>query len=277
MSERGLRLVAVGSALIAVALAATATVVTLTREPSAPAATAAPAKLAAPTERNVMAADVVRLRLDTVATAGDGVRVTDTELAKALGLEPGDVLLALSGRTLHRALDLSDAMLGLSMMSVTTVYADVQHDGDRVLVAWRLDGDLRSARMHDYPRIVTPSGPSDPLASTVHKVDDTHVTMPAATADQLVAPSAPYVKAVRGFSSYSSGVARGVRIYAVRPDTIMEAIGLRNGDVVRGVNGDDISSIDELATKLASTRASDAWTIDIERRHVAMQLTISIK
>jgi type II secretory pathway component PulC len=69
----------------------------------------------------------------------------------------------------------------------------------------------------------------------------------------------------------------GFRLYAVRPQTVIAALGLLNGDSIRGVNGFDTPTVERFAELLAQLRPAPAWTIDIERRHQPMILTVMIR
>lgn len=292
--ERVARLVALGLAFSALWLAGIATYVSLTRDDapesqsqsqiardSAPPDPSRATRGKAPIIRHVAARDVVRLKHDAVEQTVDGVRVTSAALASALGLEPGDTLRGISGHALARPFDVLDAILTLSMMSVTAVYVEIQHGSasDRELAIWMLDGDLRTARTDDLATVPAPpvAPVSDPLVDTIRKRDDTHAEMPADTADKIAADPATYLRTTRALSWTAYGATTGVKLYALRSGSVLEAMLLRNGDIVHGVNGENISTLDELVDRLVKARASGAWTLDIERRHVAMILTITVR
>src|SRR5262245_11996228 len=102
------RIVAMGFAVVAMVFAIAGAVVVMKRgDEAAPAKPAEPPKpaLAPISDRKVLAVDVVKLQRNVKDVVKNGttigMRVTDTELAKALGLEPDDVITALSGRHLE--------------------------------------------------------------------------------------------------------------------------------------------------------------------------------
>ncbi|MCX5745083.1 MAG: PDZ domain-containing protein [Proteobacteria bacterium] len=99
--------------------------------------------------------------------------------------------------------------------------------------------------------------------------------MPRATADKLTADPVTYTKGVRGYASY--GGIEGFRIYAIRPGSVLAAIGIANGDTVRTVNGAKVTSVDQLNEQLAAIKAASAWTLQLERRAAPLTITITVK
>ncbi|WP_421091150.1 DegQ family serine endoprotease [Pseudochrobactrum sp. MP213Fo] len=61
-----------------------------------------------------------------------------------------------------------------------------------------------------------------------------------------------------------SSTASGVAISAVKAKSPAQAINLRAGDIVRGVNGTGIANVDELSAVLSAGRTA-LWRLDIER------------
>jgi S1-C subfamily serine protease len=57
---------------------------------------------------------------------------------------------------------------------------------------------------------------------------------------------------------------RGVMISGVKDNTPAQAMNLRAGDIVRGVNGTAIGNVDDLQTVLSAGRNA-LWRLDIER------------
>ncbi len=282
MATDRMRQVALGAAVLAVAVVGMTALVVVDRTapPEAAAATPPPpASRPAVLERHVAAADIVRLRTAHIETATDGIRVGERGIIEPLGLEADDVIVALSGRPLHREFDLIDAMLTLSMMSPTTLYVEIIRGNTHALLVWRVVGDLRAARAAAIDPLRPPplTAVADPLVATITVVDDKHVTMPGSTADRIISDTPTYLKAVRALPWTSYGVTRGVKLYAIRAGTVIDAIGVKNGDIVRAVNGTEVASIDDVVDQLVKTRRTNLWTIDLERRNKAMILTISIQ
>jgi S1-C subfamily serine protease len=258
-------------------------------------------------EATVTAENVVKLKRDVVeVTTGDpaggeagkviGLKVTDEKLRQALGLEATDAITAISGRVLKRELDVYDALLSASLLDPSVLYVDIQRDGKPLLLKWKLDGDLKSARRADStsrsPRdsnVATPSidpftnpydsyggslSSRDPLLDTIKKIDATHYELPRSTIDRVLANPMDFAKGARVVPAFSAGRDNGLKLYAIRPNSIYASLGFTNGDTIHSINGLELTSVDkalELYTKL-----KDATSLEVELTRRAMPVTIKI-
>jgi type II secretory pathway component PulC len=296
-AERRLRVIAIGFAGVALVVAVIAAVIVVKRSPPASKRTGEPPKPAvAPlSDHTVLATDVVRLQrgaVEPVITNGQtiGVRVKDEALARSLGLEARDVMTTLSGRPLLRELDVYDAIFNVSMMSATTVYAEVLRDNSPMLVRWRLDGDLRQARYGASGSTLglfgstgsgglytpPPPDPPDPLLDTIEKVDDTHVKMPRKTADHFVQNPMAAAKGARIVPAMKNGQPDGLKLYAIRPSSLYARIGLFNGDTLHRINGIDVSTPDRMLEAYTKLKDAKEFTLDLTRRGQPVTQVITI-
>jgi S1-C subfamily serine protease len=287
-------MIAIGAAVAALVTSLIAVIVVANR-------TDKPGSQAGPLEQRVAAADVAKLKRDSVENVTDtgkvlGVKVIDTKVREALGLEADDIITGIAGRTIKREFDVYDAVLGMSMMDTSVVYVDLIRDKKPMLVRWQLDGDLRSARRSDdsygsgrgTPPIrggigstaVDPFGvatPRDPLLDTITKVDEFHYEIPRSTIERIVANSTDYMKGARVVPSMKNGAPEGFKLYAIRPTSVWSAVGFQNGDTIRAVNGFETDSIDKAAEIYTKVKDAKELAIDITRRGRYELLTITIK
>ncbi|HUS28518.1 MAG TPA: PDZ domain-containing protein [Kofleriaceae bacterium] len=242
-------------------------------------------------DATVLATDVIKLQRNAVEPVVDngqtlGVKVKDPELARVLGLDTDDVIVSLSGRVLTRDMDIYDAVFNVSMMSGTTMYAEITRAGTPTLLRWKLDGDLRQARYANagntlgglYGGTYTPPPlpPPDPILDTIEKVDDTHVKMPRKTAEHIFSNPMATMKGARVVPAVKNGQPSGIKLYAIRPSSVFAKLGFANGDTIEDINGVAITSADkalELYTKLPKL---DQVKVTLTRRGNPMQLTITI-
>jgi S1-C subfamily serine protease len=272
---------------------------------------ASAAKGALPPDQRVSATDVVKLKREAVSAVYDagkvqGVKVIDGEVRRALGLEADDVITALSGRTIKREYDVYDAVLGMSLMDASAIYVELLRGGKPQLVRWQLDGDLRSARRNDTRSSLGSLGgslgggslgggslgggslgglggtsdpygfgaPPDPLVDSIKKIDDNTYEVPRATVDRVFSSTSTYARIARTLPSYRS---EGFRVYGIRPNTLVAAIGIRNGDSIRAINAHEVNTIDEAVELYQQIKDAKEWRIDITRRGRPELITISIK
>jgi general secretion pathway protein C len=292
LGEQRIRAIAVGAALVAVALAIVATIVVVRRShrhgASAPLAI----------EARVPATEVVELRggAVTAAASGIGVTVTDAALRTALGLEENDIITAISGRTVKREFDVYDAVLGVAKLGATAMYVEIQREGGTRLLHWTIDGDLDRARRASsaalptlpQPRSNPYASPYDPFSSrtgvapdpvldTVTRIDDTHAEIPRETVQRLVDDPTLATSTARIVPSMHNGDPDGYKVYAIRSGSFYTKLNLQNGDTIRAINGYGLTSPDRVQEVIARLGSATTVTVDIMRRGQPLILTITIK
>lgn len=287
-ADRRLRVIALGFATVAVVVAIAAVLIVVRRgdtpsEPSQKGSAHAPAGQVR--DHTVAASEVVKLQRNSTEVVVEngtvkGVKITDDALAKTLGLEPGDVVSAISGRLLMSDGDVSSAMFNVSMMGATTLYVEVTRNGSPLLLRWRLDGELKQARYASSSTLsslysTTPAAP-DPILDTIEKVDDTHAKLPRATADKMFADPTKYTMGARVVPAIKNGQPAGIKLYAVRPSSVYARLGLHNGDTIEAINGNDVTSMDKILEMYTKLKAANEVTVDVTRRGKPVQLTITI-
>ena len=284
-------MIAIGFAVVALLTSLVAVVVVM-RRAGEPAAVAA--KAVGPIERTVDATEVTKLKRDVVEKAVDakgtvlGVKLKDEGLRGALGLEPGDVITAMNGRAIKREFDIYDAVLGMSMMDSSIVYVEIIRAQQPALVRWKLEGDLRSARRDPVRRpasrssYVPPSNPftapHDPLVDTIRQISMLHYEVPRSTLDRLLANPDAYAQQARIVPAIRNGQPDGFKLYAVRPGSLWATVGLTNGDTLRAINGEELSTPDHALVVYAKLKAATEIEILVGRRGgVEETIVITIK
>ena len=291
--------VAIGFAVVALLTSLVAVVVVMRRSSAAPVpVTANATTTTASLDRTVEADEVTKLKRDVVEKATDdkgnviGVTMKDESLRTSLGLEQGDVITAIGGRAIKREFDVYDAVLGMSMMDASIVYVEVIRKKQPVLMRWKLEGDLRSARRDTVPRPRTggvlggglggapPSNPftapDDPLLDTIRKIDDLQYEVPRSTVDRLMANPDQVVRGARLVPAMKNGQPDGFKIFAIRPGSLWSTLGFGNGDTIRSVNGTEITSIDKALEAFVKVPDAKKLEVGIQRRGAAIQETLVI-
>jgi general secretion pathway protein C len=108
--------------------------------------------------------------------------------------------------------------------------------------------------------VVVPSAASSTRVVDIRRAD---LEQPSA-----IARSARIVPALR------DGVPSGVKIYAIRPDSLMAAIGFENGDTLRAVNDIPISTAESALEVYRTHRELDHIDLDIERRGEHVRIVV---
>lgn len=106
----------------------------------------------------------------------------------------------------------------------------------------------------------------DDLVATIRRVDDTHVTMPPATIDAMMANLSAVMKDARIVPVMRSGKTEGFKVYAVRPGSLCAGLNLENGDSLLSINGHELTPIDQWLEIYSKLRTEKEFAARIMRR-----------
>lgn len=77
--------------------------------------------------------------------------------------------------------------------------------------------------------------------------------------------------------AYRDGQPRGFKLFAIRPDSLFARIGMVNGDVVRRINGFEMSTPENALEAYARLRDANQVEVVLERNGSAIQGSYSIR
>lgn len=75
---------------------------------------------------------------------------------------------------------------------------------------------------------------------------------------------------------FSKGVPDGVMIYAIKPDSVFNRAGLRNGDIVKEINGIPVASIEEASASLSDLEGDSAVKITLVRGGAIKEISYNV-
>jgi len=87
----------------------------------------------------------------------------------------------------------------------------------------------------------------------------------------MLATSARFVPSIK------DGKPNGFKLYAIRPNSIFGKIGLQNGDTIKGINGNDMTTPDAALALYSKLRSASHLSVSIERRGEAQTMDYTIK
>lgn len=77
--------------------------------------------------------------------------------------------------------------------------------------------------------------------------------------------------------NFVGGQVNGFKIFAIRPGSIFQQLGLKNGDVIERINGTQINSVEKALPMLQLLKTESNITIDMTRRGTKKSLNIEIQ
>jgi len=133
------------------------------------------------------------------------------------------------------------------------------------------------------PEPVTPSSskkgrkvPSE-IASKIHKISDTQFEVERSVIDQILENQAELMRSVRVVPEKDGEKTAGLRLFGIRPDSLLGSLGMENGDRLQSINGFDINDPQKALEAYTRLRMSDHLTVSINRRGKPTSIDVNIK
>jgi general secretion pathway protein C len=130
------------------------------------------------------------------------------------------------------------------------------------------------------PVAVPNGGPPavDPAISKgISRVSATEFNVDRGVVDKILENQAELMKTARIVPEQENGKVVGIRLFGVRPDTLLGVLGMENGDRLEKINGFDMTSPEKALEAYARLRTADHLTINVNRRGAPMNLDYNIK
>ena len=115
------------------------------------------------------------------------------------------------------------------------------------------------------------------IAAKIHKVSDTEFNIDRSVVDQILENQAELMKSARIVPEQKDGKVVGVRMFGIRPDTLLGALGLQNGDRLETLNGFNMASPEKALEAYARLRTASALNVKVNRRGAPVSIDLHIK
>lgn len=115
------------------------------------------------------------------------------------------------------------------------------------------------------------------IASKIHKISDTHFEVERSVIDEILEKQAELMRSVRVVPEKDGDKTSGLRLFGIRPDSLLGTLGMENGDRLQSINGFDINDPQKALEAYTRLRMSDRLTVSINRRGKPVNIDVNIK
>lgn len=115
------------------------------------------------------------------------------------------------------------------------------------------------------------------LEAGITKVSEREYTIDRSLVTSLLANQAALMRTARVIPHEEGGRVVGVKLYGIRRNSLLGRLGIQNGDMLRTINGYDMSSPDSALEAYARLQNADRITINLSRRGQDMSVDYSIR
>ena len=145
---------------------------------------------------------------------------------------------------------------------------------DRVIVSRDGRRELIEAAPGDLPG---PSTDAKTRTSAVRSLDENRYEVPRSELEQALARLDDVATQVRILPAYRDGQPQGFKLFAIRPDSLFSNLGLLNGDVVRRINGFEMSTPANALEVYLRLRETSQIEVDLERNGSSIRKSVTIR
>jgi general secretion pathway protein C len=117
----------------------------------------------------------------------------------------------------------------------------------------------------------------DDIKKGIQKVGPSEFNVDRGVVDKILENQAELMRQARIVPEQENGKVVGIRLYGVRPDTLLGTLGMENGDRLEKINGFDMASPEKALEAYARLRTSDHLTVSVNRRGQPMNIDFNIK
>ncbi len=115
------------------------------------------------------------------------------------------------------------------------------------------------------------------LEAGISQVSEHEFTIDRNLVNSLLTNQAALMRTARVIPHEENGQVVGVKLYGIRRSSLLGRLGIQNGDMLRTINGYDMSSPDTALEAYARLRSADRITINLQRRGSDMTIDYSIR
>src|SRR5262245_29692192 len=122
-----------------------------------------------------------------------------------------------------------------------------------------------------------PSTVPPDIAARIQRVSDTEFNVDRAVVDKILENQAELMRSARIVPEQKDGKVVGIRLFGIRPDTLLGTLGFQNGDRLESINGFNMASPEKALEAYARLRTASNLNVKINRRGQTSSIDYRIK
>ena len=115
------------------------------------------------------------------------------------------------------------------------------------------------------------------LDSNIQQISETSYAVNRTLVDRLLSNQAELMRTARVIPHEVDGRVVGVKIYGIRRSSVLGRLGIQNGDMLRSLNGYDLTEPDRVLEAYTRLRSADRLSLSIERRGAPVAMDYQIR
>lgn len=121
------------------------------------------------------------------------------------------------------------------------------------------------------------AGVPQDIASKIQKVSETEFNVDRSVVDKILENQAELMRSARIVPEQQNGKVVGIRLFGIRPDTLLGTLGFQTGDRLESINGFNMASPEKALEAYARLRTASNLNVKINRRGKPLSIDFRIK
>jgi general secretion pathway protein C len=122
-----------------------------------------------------------------------------------------------------------------------------------------------------------PSPIPDDIKGKIKKISETEFHVDRSVVDKILENQAELMRSARIVPEQQAGKVVGIRMFGIRPDTLLGTLGFQNGDRLETINGFNMSSPEKALEAYARLRTAPNLNVKVNRRGKPLSIDFRIK
>ena len=123
----------------------------------------------------------------------------------------------------------------------------------------------------------SPNAVSDDIKNGIKKVGPNEFNVDRSVVDKILENQADLMRQARIVPEQENGKVVGIRMFGIKPDTLLGTLGMQNGDRLEKINGFEMASPETALEAYARLRTADHLTVSINRNGQPANIDFNIK
>lgn len=230
-------------------------------------------------DRNIFNSKTLAALLAPPARPGDAAREEKQVVPiRLIGTVAGDAEFAYAiiedpFQKSHKIFRTNDTIApGVKLLGISRSRITIERDGKREDVELTSQDALAQQRTSapQPPRPASPPAPQESPQQGTMVIEREAIASATEDMNKLLTQA-------RLVPNFTGGVADGFRIFSIVPSSIFDKVGLRNGDILYGINGSELKDPEKAFQVYQMLKDNDRFVIDLVRAGQKMTLNYEVR
>jgi len=115
------------------------------------------------------------------------------------------------------------------------------------------------------------------IADKIHKISETEFNVERGVVDSILENQAELMKSARIVPEKEGDKVVGIRLFGIRPESLLGSLGIENGDRLQAINGFDMGDPQKALEAYTKLRTADHLTVAVNRHGKPVNIDFNIK